>query len=165
MIILFLQEIMFFIRTCMRMIWRFLGPPFVHGGMPKMTNWNMIWWTTWLNCLVIPSTKKVSSQPGLNLKYVRAYYRDNLQINTKYEHPLMVPHKDWKSLMDNSKEKALRKQGNTWLIGLRRYATYYIFNEKCSIFLFNFNIFKLQYLTYLKPFIGSPTPLKWQRKG
>ena len=46
----------------------------------------------------------------------------------------MFPEKEWKALKDDAKEKALRKQGNTWPIGSRRYVTYHIFNEKCSIF-------------------------------
>ena len=73
----------------------------------------------------------VTTVVGLNLKYVKEDYRDNLQINTEYEHPPMVPKKEWNSLMDDEKEKALRKQGNSWPIGSRRYVTYHIFNEKC----------------------------------
>ena len=90
-----------------------------------------------------------------------------MQIDTMYERPPMVPEKEWKALMEDEKEKALRKQGNTWPISSRRYVTYHIFNEKCSIFflLLNLNIFKLRYLTYLEHFIGSLTPLKRQRKG
>ena len=72
----------------------------------------------------------------------------------------MVPEKELKALMDYVREKALIKQGNTWPIGSRRYVTYHIFNEKCSIVFLLLNIFKLRYLTYLKPFIGSLTPLK-----
>ena len=75
----------------------------------------------------------------------------------------MVLEKDWKALMDDAKEKELRKQGNTLPIGSRRYVTYHIFNEKCSIFFILLNIFKFRYLPYLKPFVGSPTPLKQQR--
>ena len=77
----------------------------------------------------------------------------------------MVPEKEWKDLNDDAKEKALRKQGKSPPIGSRRYVTYHIFNEKCSIFFLVLNMFKLQYLTYLKHFIGSLTPLKRQRKG
>ena len=77
----------------------------------------------------------------------------------------MVLEKEQKTLMDDAKEKTLRKQVNTWLLGLRRYDTYHIFNEKCLNFSLLLNIFKLRYLTYLKPFIGSPTPVKKQRKG
>ena len=87
---------------------------------------------------------------GLNLKYVGEDYRENLQINPKYEHPLMVPEKERNVLMDDAKEKALRKQGKTRALGSRRYVTYHIFNEKCSIFFFTLNIFKLRYLRYLK---------------
>ena len=75
---------------------------------------------------------------GLNLKYVREYYRDNLKINTKYEHPPMVPNKEWKALMNDAKKKELRKQGKTQPIGSRRYETHHIFNEKCSILFFTF---------------------------
>ena len=103
--------------------------------------------------------KGVTATTGLNLKYVRVDYRENLQINTKYECFLMVPEKEWKALMDDENENALRKEGNTRLLYSRSYDTYHIFNEKCS-FILLLNIFKLQYLTYLKPFIGSPTPLK-----
>jgi len=82
--------------------------------------------------------KGVTAEAGLNLKYVRANYRDNLQINTKYEHPPMVQEKEWKALMDDAKERALRKQGMSRPIGSRRYVTYHIFNEKCSFFFFTF---------------------------
>ena len=54
--------------------------------------------------------KGVIAIVGLNLKYVREDYRDNLQINTKYERPSMVPEKEWKALMDDAKEKELRKK-------------------------------------------------------
>ena len=35
--------------------------------------------------------KGVTAAAGLNLKYVRADYRNNLQINPNYERPSMVP--------------------------------------------------------------------------
>ena len=101
--------------------------------------------------------KGVTAVAGLNLKYVREDYRDNLQINHKYEHPPMVPEKEWKVLIEDEKEKELRKQGKTKPIGSRRYGTYHIFFKLL-------NIFKLQHLTYLQPFIGSPTLLKKQRQ-
>ena len=72
----------------------------------------------------------------------------------------MVLEKEWKSLMDDAKEKALRKQGKTRSIDSRRYVRYHIFNENVQYFFLLLNIFKLRYLTYLKPFIGSLTPLK-----
>ena len=71
--------------------------------------------------------KGVTATTSLNLKYVREYYKDNLLNNTKYECPLMVPQKEWKALMDDAKEKALRKQGKNRPIGSRRYGTYHIF--------------------------------------
>ena len=73
--------------------------------------------------------KGVTATAGLNFKYVTEDYRNSLQINTKYEHPSMVPEKEL---------KALRKQGKTQPISSRRYVTYHIFNEKCSIFFFTF---------------------------
>ena len=81
--------------------------------------------------------KGVTAIAGLNLKYVREDYRENLHINPEYEHHPMVPKKEWKALMDDAKEKELRKQGKTRSVNSRRYVTYHIFNEKCSIF-FNF---------------------------
>ena len=77
--------------------------------------------------------KGVTVATGLNLKHVRAYYRDNMQINHKLEHPPMVP-EEWKALIEDAKEKELRKQGKTRPIGSRRYGTYHIFNEQCSFF-------------------------------
>ena len=86
--------------------------------------------------------KGVTAAAGLNLKYVRADYRNNLQINPNYEHPLMVLEKEWKALMDDEKEKEMRKQGKTRPLISRRYDTYHFFNEKCSFFLL-LKIFKL----------------------
>ena len=68
--------------------------------------------------------KGVTVAAGLNLKYVREYYRENLQIYPKYEHPLMVLEKEWKALMDDAKENPFRKQGKTWPLDSRRYDTY-----------------------------------------
>ena len=88
--------------------------------------------------------KGVTAAAGLNLKYVSANYRDNLQINTKYEHPPMVLEKEWKDLMDDAKENALIKQRKNFPLGSRRYDTYNFFNEKCSICCFLLlNVFKL----------------------
>ena len=52
--------------------------------------------------------KGVTAAVGLNLKYARADCRDNLQTNPKYECPSMVPEKEWKVLMDDAKDNALR---------------------------------------------------------
>ena len=53
--------------------------------------------------------KCVTTATGLNLKYSRENYRDNFQINPKYEHPPMVPNKEWKDLMDYAKDKDIEK--------------------------------------------------------
>ena len=57
--------------------------------------------------------KGVTTATGLNFKYVREDYRNNLKNNHKYECPPMVLEKNWKTLIENAKEKALRKQGKT----------------------------------------------------
>ena len=71
--------------------------------------------------------KGVTAAIGLNLKYGREDYRDNLQINHNNECPPMVPEKDCKVLIEDAKEKALRKQGKTKPIGSRRIGTYQFF--------------------------------------
>ena len=77
-------------------------------------------------------------------------YRDNLQINTKYERPLMAPYKEWKELMDYAKEKELIIHIPHIIFSMKNFQYFFLL----------LNIFKLRYLTYLKPFIGSPTPIK-----
>ena len=45
--------------------------------------------------------KCVTVAASLNLKYVKADYRDNLQINPKYECPTMVP-EEWNDIIDDA---------------------------------------------------------------
>ena len=87
--------------------------------------------------------KGVTATTSLSLKYVKEDYRDNLQINTKYEHPPMVPEKEWKALMDDAKEKALIKQGKIRLIGSRRYVAYHFSVKNVQYFFLILNKFKL----------------------
>ena len=89
--------------------------------------------------------KGATATASLDLKYVRKNYRDNLKINPKYECPLVVPKKDWKALMDYTKEKELRKTRKGSTTRFKKVYTYHIFNEKCSIFLL-LNRFKLRSL-------------------
>ena len=50
---------------------------------------------------------------GTYLKYARDMYRFHLQNNPRYELPPMVPKREWKALINESKEKRLRKEGKT----------------------------------------------------
>jgi len=54
----------------------------------------------------------VTSLVGTYLKYVRDQYRIHLQNKSKYEHPTMIPKSEWNNLLDDSKEKTMRKEGN-----------------------------------------------------
>ena len=63
---------------------------------------------------------------SLNLKYVRNQYRVDLKNSLK-NHPPMVLDKEWKELIEDVKDKALRKQGKANTIGSSRYGTYHIF--------------------------------------
>jgi hypothetical protein len=46
------------------------------------------------------------------LKYLRDQYRVHLKKNPRYECPSMIPKSEWKNLLEDVKEKTLRKQGN-----------------------------------------------------
>ena len=52
------------------------------------------------------------------MKIVRYQYRVHLERNPRYEHPLMIPSREGKSLVEDGKERALRKVGkippDTW---------------------------------------------------
>jgi hypothetical protein len=49
----------------------------------------------------------VSSKAGAYLKYLWDQYRVHLQKNPKYEHPPMIPEREWKALQEDAKEKML----------------------------------------------------------
>ena len=49
----------------------------------------------------------------------------------------MVPEKEWKALIEDSKENLLKRQGKQPWPGKARYNTYHLFSEICSfIFVF-----------------------------
>jgi hypothetical protein len=50
---------------------------------------------------------------GQYLKYTRETYRKHLKKNDKYEHPLMIPEREWKALIEDAKEKKLIDEGKT----------------------------------------------------
>jgi hypothetical protein len=49
----------------------------------------------------------VSSKAGAHLKYMQDQYRVHMQRNPRYEHPPMIPEREWKALQDDAKEKML----------------------------------------------------------
>lgn len=64
---------------------------------------------------------KLLEKAGTYLKYVRDQYRTNLERNLKYEHPPMIPEREWKDLILDAKERIERKKGNTPVDARRRY--------------------------------------------
>ena len=69
------------------------------------------------NCLVSLfgkdtfDTSKVLQNLGKHLKIVLDQYRVHLEKNPRYEHPPMIPYMEWKALVEDGKEKGLRKVG------------------------------------------------------
>jgi hypothetical protein len=64
---------------------------------------------------------EITSKVDLYLKYVRDQYRVQLKKkNPKYDHPLVIPEREWKNIQDDTKEIALRQEGKT-LPGPARY--------------------------------------------
>jgi len=43
------------------------------------------------------------------MKIVRDQYRVHLETKPRYERPPMIPVREWKSLLDDGRERALRK--------------------------------------------------------
>ena len=54
-------------------------------------------------------TTKVLKKVGQHMKIVRDQYRVHLEKNPRYEHPPMIPSRKWKALVEDRKERALRK--------------------------------------------------------
>ena len=57
------------------------------------------------------NTKVVTSAAHEYLKYTRDVYRRSLARNPMYEHPPSIPEREWKVIIDDAKEKILRKSG------------------------------------------------------
>ena len=57
-------------------------------------------------------TSKVLKKAGQHMKIVRDQYRVHLQRNRRYELPLMIPSREWKALVEDLKERDMRKAGN-----------------------------------------------------
>ena len=67
------------------------------------------------------NTSKVLQKAGKYLKIVRDQYRVHLEKNPRYERPPMIPSMEWKALVEDGKEKGLRKARKIPL-GTGRYA-------------------------------------------
>ena len=80
------------------------------------------------NCLVSLfgkdsfDTSKVLQKTGKHLNIVRDQYKVHLEKNPRYEHPPMIPSMEWKALVEDGKEKGLRKSVKIPLGGTWRYA-------------------------------------------
>jgi hypothetical protein len=57
------------------------------------------------------NTKAVTSAMGEYLKYTWDVYRRSLAKNPRYERPPSIPEREWKEIIDDAKEKILRKSG------------------------------------------------------
>ena len=55
------------------------------------------------------NTSKVLQKAGQHLKIVRDQYRVHLEKKPRYERPPMIPYREWKALVEDGKEKGLRK--------------------------------------------------------
>ena len=69
-------------------------------------------------------TSKVLQKAGKHLKIVRDQYRIHLEKNPRYEFPPMIPSVEWKALVEDGKEKGLRKSGKIPPGRTGRYAKY-----------------------------------------
>ena len=54
---------------------------------------------------------EVLKKVGQHIKIVRDQYRGHLSKNPRYECPPMITVGEWKALLDDGREIALRKQG------------------------------------------------------
>ena len=55
------------------------------------------------------NTSKVLQKAGEHLKIVQDQYRVHLENNPRYEGPPMIPSREWKSLLEDGKDRSLRK--------------------------------------------------------
>ena len=66
-------------------------------------------------------TSKVLQKAGKHLKISQDQYRVHLEKNPRYERPPMIPSMEWKYLVEDGKEKGLRKSGKIPPAGTGRY--------------------------------------------
>ena len=53
----------------------------------------------------------VPKNSGQQMKIFWDQYRVHLERNPRYELPLMIPSREWKTVVEDGNERALRKQG------------------------------------------------------
>jgi hypothetical protein len=53
--------------------------------------------------------KVITSAAGKYLKYTWDVYRRSLAGNPRHEHPPSIPEREWKVIIDDAKEKILKK--------------------------------------------------------
>ena len=54
---------------------------------------------------------EVLKKVGQHMKIVRDEFKVHLERNPRYEHPPMIPTREWKTLVEDGNEMALRKEG------------------------------------------------------
>ena len=69
-------------------------------------------------------TSKVLQKAGKPLNIFRDQYRVHLEKNPRYECHPMIPSMEWKVLVEDGKEKGLRKSGKMPPTGIGRYAVH-----------------------------------------
>ena len=82
--------------------------------------------------------KKVLEKAGQHLHIVRDQYRNNLAKHPKYERPPMIPTREWKGLLDDAREKAVKIAGKPVPESARRYAILSAMQSKLGT---NFKVF------------------------
>ena len=85
--------------------------------------------------------KVVAKLAGEILKYNRAQYKDKLQLDLKHECPPMVPEKEWKALIEDSKENLLKDKENNHNLE-KQGTTHHLFSEISSFIFFFFVLSK-----------------------
>jgi hypothetical protein len=55
----------------------------------------------------------ITSNVGTYLKYVRDQYRNQLVKKPMYDHPVTIPEREWKNILEDAKDISLRHEGKT----------------------------------------------------
>jgi hypothetical protein len=91
-----------------------LGPPFSHDGIPKKYELKDKLINHLVGMLGDSFNKQaITLKVGTYLKYVRDQYRSRLVKKPKYDHPVAIPEREWKNILEDAKDIALRYEGKT----------------------------------------------------
>jgi hypothetical protein len=103
--------------------WISLGPPFSQGGINKeiFLKDELINRLIGLFGVETFNRAEVLKKANQHMNIVRYQYRVHLKMNPRYELPPIIPLREWKSLLDDARERSLRKHGKI-PPGKRRYA-------------------------------------------